>query len=254
MYNPKQWLLEFGLNQKEVEIYLVIAKIADCRASDIQRETGYVRTSIYYALNQLKAQGLISENIENNIRTFRVTSTSVFRNKIEESITVEQARLNEVSEFEKYLRSITESKIDGSYVSRYEGTHAIKQAIEEALRCNSKLWYVLAAKENFLTHMPKKYQQYYLSERERRCITSKTLWESVEAVAPISLKNTALRSPRRLPEEFTGNFNSLVIMYDNSVLIIDPYDKKTAHIIHSAATSGLLRMMFMALWSSAETA
>lgn len=254
MTEAKQWLINYGLNQKEADVYLVIAKIADCRAADIQRETGYIRTTIYYALNQLKAQSLISENIENNIRTFRIIDASVFRNKIEESIKSEQVRLNEVSEFEDYLASLVDEKAGSSYVSRYEGVHAIKQAIEAALRCESKTWHVLAARDNFLTHMPKKYQQYYLSERERRGITSKTLWESIDTSTVISLKDTALRSPRRLPKEFTGNFNSLVIMYDNSVLIIDPYNKKTAHAIHNSATTNLLRMMFMALWSSAKIA
>lgn len=254
MNGVKQWLHSYGLNDKETDIYLVIARLPSCKAVDIQRETGFVRTTIYYALNQLKAQGLISENVDNNIRTFRANDSSVFRNHIEQTIQAEQTRLNNVSTIEDYLSAISKSAAKESFVSRHEGVRAIKSAIETAMRCDSKLWHVLAARDNFLAHMPKTYQKYYLNERERRGITAKTLWEPTYTNTAISLKDTALRSPRRLPDSFAGNFNSLVIIYDETVLIVDPYSQKTAHAISSDATAELMRMMFMAIWSTAKSA
>lgn len=250
----KQWLLDYGLNDKEAEVYLVIAESPDCKAIDIQRETMYVRTTIYYALNQLKAQGLISENVSNNVRTFRVNDSSVFRGHIEQIIQTERSRLETIDTIETYLASVRKAAAKESYVSRYEGVRSIKSAVEIAMRCNSKSWHVLAARDNFLAHMPKAYQKYYLTERERRGITAKTLWEPVDDGVAISLKDTALRAPRRLPDPFAGNFKSLVIVYDDTVLIIDPYKEKTAHAITSAATADLMRMMFMAIWSDAKNA
>lgn len=254
MNEIKQWLFSYGLNKKEIDVYTIVLQHSGCKVSDIQKETGFVRTSIYYAINQLKAQGLIFENIDNNIRTFQAQNISVFRDQIEQKIRNEQEKLQSIGAIEEALGSLVKDNLNESYVSRYEGIRSVKSSIEEALRCNSKTWHVLAARDNFLAHMPKSYQQYYLQERKRRNIKAKTLWEPLEKSAKISLSDTALRSPRRLPDSFAGKFNSLVIIYDDTVLIIDPYEQKTAHAINSIATANLMRMMFMAIWDSAERA
>lgn len=245
-------LKDLGLHETEALIYIAIAKNPNCKTSDIQRETELVRTTIYHSLASLKADGYISESAQNNVRTYTVNDVQNFRSSVEEKIRQEQEKLHKVDSLEPLLNSLVQNPSGDSSVSHYEGIEAVKKAIELALRAESKHWHIIAARENFLFNMPKSYQQYYLSERERRGIFAKTLWEPTDDCSPLSLKTLATRKPRYLPKSFKGTFNSLVIIYDDTTLIIDSYDQKTANAVHSQTTANLLRLMFDALWDSAE--
>lgn len=221
--------------------------------ADIQRQTGLVRTTIYHTLAQLKSRGLISENLQNNIKSYRATDSSSLRHSIESDIADQQVKLEQLDSL-KASFALMEQPLseEESFVARFEGDDAIKQAINQALRCDSKRWHIVASRDNFLAHTSKEYQQHYLKERERRGIISKTLWEPSNKKHPLTMQQILYRNPRKLPEEFLGAFQSLVIIYDNTALIIVPYDQKTAYAVHSESTAHLLRLLHVSIWNNAE--
>lgn len=248
-----EWLRSYGLNDTEITVYTCILEHPELKVSDIQRQTGLVRTTIYYTLSQLKAGGLISENTQNNVRTYRCADIDALKRNLETDINTQRQKIEQLDSLKEVYETLKAKKPEkDSYVARYEGAEAIKQAIEEAFRCDSKQWHILAARDNFLYHMSKPYQKYYLDERKRRGITAKTLWEPTDDLKRPSLKDVFYRNPRVLPEEFRGAFNSLVILYDDTTLIIDPYGQKTAHAIHNAASTQLLRLVFNFIWQNTK--
>lgn len=250
MDNLKKWLREYGLNSTEITVYLCILKHPETKTADIQRHTGLVRTTIYYTLAQLKSDGLVSENLQNNVKTYRAADISTLQHNIERGISEQQEKLNQLSNLAEQFASLqTAATNDASFVARYEGIGPVKQAIEDALRANSKRWHIIASRDNFLLHCSKQYQQYYLAERKRRGITAKTLWEPTDDFAVHNLEEVFYRNPRKLPNQFRGAFNSLIIMYDDTTLIIDPYKQKTAHAIHNATSTNLLRMLHEFVWA-----
>ncbi len=251
MEKIQAWLRSYGLNDTEISVYLCILEHPEIKVSDIQRHTGLVRTTIYYVLSQLKAGGLLSENTQNNVKTYRCADIEALKRNVERDIVEQRQKLEQLADLKGVFERLGTKKADkDSYVARYEGTEAIKQAIEQALRCDSKQWHIIAARDNFLYHMSKTYQQYYLKERKRRGITAKTLWEPTDEWKTPSVEDVFYRNPRVLPEEFRGAFNSLVILYDDTTLIIDPYDQKTAHAIHNQASTDLLRLVFNSIWQT----
>lgn len=255
MEEINKWLNSYGLNDTEIAVYTCILRHPEIKVSDIQRQTGLVRTTIYYTLSQLKAAGLVSDNTQNNVRTYRCTEADALRRNIETNISRQRQQLEQLDGLKSVFRAMESKQPDAdSYIARYEGVEPIKQAIEKALRCDSKQWHIIAARDNFLYHMSKTYQQYYLKERKRRGITAKTLWEPTDELKTPSMEDIFYRNPRLLPEEFRGAFNSLVIIYDDTTLIIDPYDQKTAHAINNPASAQLLRLIFNAIWQKTAPA
>lgn len=251
----KQWLRRHGLNDTEIAVYTCLLEYPDIKASDIQRQTGLVRSTIYYALAQLKTDGLLSENMQNNVKTYRCADIQALKRSVEQDIIEQKHKLEQLDEIEDVFKNfVSKRPSEDSYVARYEGVDAIKQAIEQALRCNSRQWYIIASRDNFMYHTSKNYQQYYLNERKRRGITAKTLWEPTDDLKTPSVSDVFYRSPRILPENFRGNFKSLVILYDDTVLIVDPYSQKTAHAIHGKASADLLRLVFESIWQMAKPA
>lgn len=248
-----QWLASYGLNQSEIKVYLSILQYPDTRVSNIQRRTGLVRTTIYYNISKLKTDGLISENLQNNVKTYRAADLSNLENNIESKIEEQKQKLKALNTLAPLFKKLQlRPSDDESYVSRYEGTESIKQAIEEAFRCQSKKWYVIASRDNFLYHTTSQYKKYYLEERNRRGIEAKTLWEPVDDLDLKKYKDDFHRNPRHLPPQFKGSFQSLVIIYDDTTLIIDPYNQKTAHAIHNSTSTKLMSQMFEAIWQAAD--
>jgi sugar-specific transcriptional regulator TrmB len=249
----RDWLRSYGLNDTEIAVYICILEHPEIKVSDIQRQTGLVRTTIYYALAQLKTGGLLSENTQNNVKTYRCADVEALKRNVESDISKERQKLEQLDALKDVFGALkTKTPEKDSYVSRYEGVEAIKQSIEQAFRCDSKQWCIIAARDNFLYRMTKQYQQYYLKERKRRDITAKTLWEPTGGLKTASLEDIFYRNPRILPEEFRGAFNSLVILYDDTTLIIDPFSQKTAHAIHNAASTDTLRLVFNSLWQATK--
>jgi sugar-specific transcriptional regulator TrmB len=251
MQEVKKWLKTYGLNDTEVKIYLCILRHPDIKVSDIQIQTGLVRTTIYNALSNLKADGLLSENTQNNVKTYRANQVDTLKNKLEANINTEKQKLEQLDSLQTVFENLKAENASGnSYVSRYEGVEGVKQAIEKAFRCDSKKWHIIAARDNFLYHTGKKYQHYYLAERKRRGITAKTLWEPTGRKPELSTEDIFYRNPRVLPASFQGKFKSLVILYDDTILIIDPYEQKTAHAVHNNSSTDLMRLMFDFAWQT----
>lgn len=248
------WLQRFGLNDTEIAIYLCILEHPHCKTADIQRLTGLVRTTIYYSLAELKTKGLLTENYQNNIKTYIANDPTSLSSVIESSITERSELLQDLRTIGPLYTSMATQKanVSDTHIARYEGEDAIKQALELAFRCESGRWYVLASYDNFLRHTSKKYQQYYLAERKRRGIKSKTLWEPRTNAKSPSLEEIVFRNPRVLPEAFRGTFDSLVILYDDTTLIVQPYAEQTAHAIHDPSSTHLMRLLFMSIWANAD--
>lgn len=254
MQEIRNWLANYGLNDTEIAVYLCIVEHPHLKTADIQKYTALVRTTIYYSLAELKSKGLITENYQNNIKTYQANNPLVLATSIESSIAQQTAMLDELQNVKTFFASVANdsSTTNNAHTARYEGETAIKQAIELAFRCDSKRWHVIASYDNFLRHTNRKFQQYYLSERERRGIKAKTLWEPRETWKDPALKDIFFRNPRVLPEEFRGNFDSLVILYDDVTLIVQPHEQMTAHAIHDASSTHLMRLLFMSIWNNAK--
>lgn len=248
------WLQRYGLNDTEIAVYISILENAHCKTADIQRLTGLVRTTIYYSLAELKTKGLLTENLQNNIKTYTVNDPSSLSESIQSRIDKQQSLLGElesVGELYSLMQSV-DNKAKESHIARFEGEAAVKQALEQAFRCNSKRWHVIASYDNFLRHTSKEYQQYYLSERKRRGIIAKTLWEPTDTFKAPNLNDIIFRNPRLLSEDFRNNFDSLVILYDDTTLIVQPHRQLTAHSIHDHSSTRLMQLLFMSLWNSAK--
>lgn len=254
MENIETWLRRFGLNNTEIEVYLCIASHPHAKTADIQKYTSLVRTTIYYSLAELKNHGLISENYQNNIKTYVANDPTVLSSTIESTISKQHEMLKDLKKLKPFFPTNHQNAQESSHVSRYEGDVAIKQAIDLALRCDSKRWHILASHDNYLRGTTKKYQQHYLSERQRRGIVAKTLWEPHDEMKSPQLKDIVFRNPRILPEEFRSSFDSLVIIYDDTCLFVQPYEQMTAHAINDPMTTHVMRLLFMSIWDRAPSA
>lgn len=71
MANIRQLLLDYGLAEKEAEVFLSIVKQGESGASTISSDTGITRTHIYDIVFELKKLGLITEIQRRGIKKYQ---------------------------------------------------------------------------------------------------------------------------------------------------------------------------------------
>jgi len=92
----KKALKNFGLTEKEVEIYIFLAKHGVQTAGEISKKCKMLRPHVYRILKSLQKKGVVELTLESPIRFFSVTFEKVLdkniRNKREEFVSLEKAK------------------------------------------------------------------------------------------------------------------------------------------------------------------
>ncbi len=130
----KQNLIEYGLSDKEAEVYLACLKTGETTANRISELTNIRRSTVYEVLENLKKKGLASSLIKNKKYYFRAVKPSALIDLLKDKERIVREILPE-------LNNITESVSKKQKIELFEGTLAIKEAILEMLNYKEILVY-----------------------------------------------------------------------------------------------------------------
>ena len=67
----RESLKRIGLADEEINIYILLLRKGASKATTISKDLGVARTTTYRFLASLQEKGLVSENIQNNLRWWR---------------------------------------------------------------------------------------------------------------------------------------------------------------------------------------
>src|SRR5512133_1594384 len=87
----KKALLQLGFTEKEIATYVALLELGASSVQDISRKTGVNRVSIYDAVDELKAKGLVAESRKGKKKLFIAEDPD----GITELIQAKKARLRE---------------------------------------------------------------------------------------------------------------------------------------------------------------
>lgn len=247
------FLDELGLSDTEQKLYLAGLEYPEASVTKLVRETGVNRTTAYHALGTLQQKALASESKVLGQLVYNMTDPSdlsIVLDRKQERIKRQKHHLTEIVDL--FPGSATQSTQD-TYVEKFVGLDAVKNAIEKALYCKSREWEIIAPKDNFFSQVSRDYAQYFMETRKSQKIHARSLWE--EGFKPrrgLQVDDLLLRKPRYLPNEYTGKFESVVILFDDKALFISSAKQQSAVLIQSDAIVGTMRVMFEALWASSQ--
>jgi sugar-specific transcriptional regulator TrmB len=259
MNHVHQLLQEIGLTKTEAQIYLAALPFPSIDANTLSKQTQIKRPTVYHALETLIQKGLATKKTAGNRRTFSMTPPEMIRHFLEQKeqeIKKQQGSLEELIPLLQQRRE--DEKAEKVQVMHYEGIEGIKMVVDEALYCRSGHWDILAPKKNFFSDFDKAYATYFLETRKRRKITARSLWEksankkktpSRKSLTAETLKE---RNPRYLPKAMHGQFESVIILFDNKVAIISSVKNLSAVLIQSEEMYKTMSAMFEGLWTVSE--
>lgn len=248
----KKILKKIGLSETEIKIYLTGLSYPRIGVSRIVRETQIKRTTVYHALETLAQKGLAAKVEAGGKLEFSLTSPENVKRLINKEIELLKKQGEELEEIIPELdRKISEEK-SGVRVAHFEGIEGIKLVVEEALYCRDRRWDIIAPPDNFFSEFDTEYARYFIETRKRKNIMARSLWESMAKRRTLTEEEIKQRQPRFLPEVMHGKFKSVIIIFDDKVVIINSIKELSAILIESVEVRATFKAMFEGLWQMSK--
>lgn len=237
-----------GLSESEKEVYLTGLKLGTCLSSTLIKTLKMPRPTLLAALAQLQELGLCRAS-RNDGRSYNYT--------MQPADNLKSALGRKIRELEDIASELDELKMASSstiVISEAQGMEEVQDILELALRCESRKWQIIAPKKNALKFMPKKYTDYFKKIRAERQIESQSLWE-FNSSQHLALRDILMRKPRYVPENISTHIPSLILAFDDSLLVIDINDLEvpTASLIRNQSIADTFRIVFEMAWRSARS-
>lgn len=252
MNEPRKHLLDLGLSDSEVTVYL--AMVSGVRtARDIVKVTRLKRPTVYYALGCLEKRGLTSKTGLSGDKSFTLEP-------IEKLSLIAKGKVLEVSSLQNRIDELipilTATSSPGNkkpIVAFYEGVDAVKNAIMEMLYCKSKKINSVVPAQNFFWQVGQEFVELFVEERIKRNIKTKNLWEAPISKGLIRQYYEELSQVRILPEIMHGKFQTTIFLYDEKTLYVSSKNNSYCVLIASKEHTDTMQSWFDGLWSVSKT-
>lgn len=252
MKNPREILRKIGLSKSEVDLYLAMLAQGALQPSELIRLTGDKRPTVYYALRQLEARGLVHKVPSQGLQRFQADPPeqllSMLRLRQEEL----KSMMDEVDGCLPELKKSEPNHEGVPVVSFYQGGQAMKQVVMDTLYCRDRHIDILTPKDNFFWQVGQTFSQKYIDERVSRKITTRNLWEEPLRPEILTRSYKGLSKVRLLPKVMHGTFRSTLFLYDDKVMYISSLKGGTILLVQSKEHQELMQAMFNGLWDSSS--
>jgi len=127
-------LLELGLKDKEIKVYLSIVKSEGISATELAKKTKLNRTTIYDIIENLIEKGLITQQIKEKKKTFQTVNFNKFISKLKDKEKIAYLAIRELNNL--YIPSKKDYEVEV-----FEGVEGVKSYFDnvESLLKTKKL-------------------------------------------------------------------------------------------------------------------
>jgi len=247
----KNQLVELGLNEKQIRVYLALLELGPATATEISRMANIDRTTCYSILDSLVAYGLINHAGKTKVLKYVAENPDSLVVYVENMIKKNQERLKKVYDLLPELFSIYNEK-EKPKVKYYDGVEKMKEAFEDTLTTQGEIW-AYAVGGEAIKSVGEKYVSNYIKKRVERNINIKVIAPSDEgSVEIISKDREQLRESLIIPKE-EYYFAVEIDIYDDKVLMVS-WKENFAVLIESKEIADTHRNAFRIGWIGARSA
>lgn len=251
MNDLKSKLIEFGLSDKEANVYLAMLELGPSSVQDIAKKAGVNRATTYVMLESLKRRGLMSSVERGKKLVFAAESPEHLLHLVKDEIRdVEdkRERLEDAMPNFMGLFNAIEDKPKVRYFEGEEGAGACRDVIHE-LSKGGHPWRQFIHIDKALNEVHGKY------ETERAKLGSgkyhvRVLYSIDEGLKPNPAgTNFELR---RIPVGIIPSFNGEFDIFDTFIVVVTNKTRPIAVIIESEDVAKLFQSFFDLAWKAAE--
>ncbi|MFA6462206.1 MAG: helix-turn-helix domain-containing protein [Candidatus Woesearchaeota archaeon] len=235
-------LVEYGLSQKEAEIYLTCLKTGPSTANRLSSLADFRRSTTYDILESLKAKGIISSFIREKKLFFQAANP-------EELISLLKSKQDKISTYIPQLKKLSSTVLEKPKVLLFEGMKGIISLFDELYRGKELFIYGSAKKaDEFLFHLPESMAR----RRVEQKIILKAVFEKSE-FSLFRLKDPEIRkfTQIRFLSEME-KFPTVTFISGHKVGIISLSQELIGTLIIDEEISQSQRLVFEGLWNRAK--
>lgn len=236
---------EAGVNQSASHVYQAGLNAARSSAQ-LLAETGMPRPTLMAALHSLRNYGLCeAHRLDGRSLVYTMLPLANLKAHLGQQI-------RSIDNIIERLNTVRESNT-GVTVQTSTGQQSLQDYLEVALRCKSRKWQIIAPKDNALSHLPTTYLSYFKRVRKERQIQSETLWEAQASDQKIALADILMRKPRYVPQSIRSKIPSMLLAFDDSLLIIDGTTQPSIVLLTGESVVATVGLLFDMAWRFART-
>lgn len=237
----RECLLEFGLKNKDIQVYLALLSSGKSTLSPISLKVNLPITTVQSILIRLNQKGIILVSKNKSRSVYEAYDPSILKILL-------QRRIEDVSSVLPLLRKIknTENshlnpKVEVFYKDR------IRDVFHQALNCEEKTIYEIVSAANFQNIIGEKF--HFTKRRVALGINLKSLRIRAHEIKKYSQRThiKELREAKFLPQEL--DFLGSLMIWDNRVALFTSKKEGLAVVIESKVIRDTIMQIFELLWS-----
>ena len=234
-----QELLDYGLSEKEANIYLICLKTGEATANRISELSNYPRSTVYDILERLKNLGLISTCIVDNKTNFIATSPKTLLALLDE-------KKESISQLIPQLENMYNQIGEKPQAEVFQGKKALIKIFDEILN-NAKDLFVMGNQGNALEKIGYHPEKFRIKRIENQIKIKQILEDSKESRSVPVDKLTEIKFLKAFDKSKEGTF-----IYGESVYHIIFQYEISAIKIKSKDHADSMRIMFNEMWNKAK--
>jgi len=235
---PNVAMKELGLTQQESLIYLSLLKTGGNIASNVAREVGIKRTTVYALLKCLAEKGFVTTYYRKSKQLFYAEKPMKVANYYER-------KLEAFTSMIPMLESLEKKETQKSGLRFIETVEELKRFYAGILtEYKGKQYCVIGSAGAWEGLEPAFFIQYRKDRAKAKIKTRILLTEESRSINPKGAE--LLRSVKFLPEKY--HFKSTIDIFGDRILIVSPELSSLAVVIAIPAMTDIFKGMFEMLW------
>lgn len=238
-------LKAFGLDEKDVRVYLAGVELGPASVLDLSRRTELPRTTLYPILERLCHHGVFRHGKNKKTTVYTAESPETLERIMEERQTLFTKSL-------PVLETLKHTAAQGSGVTIYEGSDGFKRLWKQLLRSGVKEYRLITTGVGLLDYVKEPYiVKQVIAERIARGIKSKQLISMSRDARKIVEKDAEeLRESRFLPEGTV--LPATVVIFGGFVAFITTRRENTMILLTSGDVAITYQTLFDLIWDKAD--
>ena len=235
----KEVLGQFGLSEKEQQVYLELLSMGKTSLTPISRKVGFPVTTVQSIVNRLNEIGLLEMTLNKSRHLFEAHEPTIFKKILE----------TQIQNFGNIIPILNKLKTAESVSPKVKVyfRERVADILSQALDCDDReVWEIVSAK-NFQQTIGEKF--HFTKRRLEKNVRLKSLRVESEEIKRYSAATheRELREAKFLPREL--NFSSSIMIWDDTVAFFSSADEGLSWTVTSRSMAKTFKQLFELLWS-----
>lgn len=240
-------LEQFGLNEKEANVYLAALELGSAPVQKIAQKAGLKRPTAYVIIRGLIEKGLMSSYTEGKKQMFAAEPPERLHKFLESQKRSIEEKKNELEKILPDLKSLHNISEGKPVVRFFEGKEGLLSMSDEFLGSGETKAVMFYPEDLVQKYFAPALREMARERRKKQGIEARSIYTSEENI----LEDTELSTRKKIPSQ-KFPLNCDITVYGNKVRIVSMGDRLMGIVIDDKNIADTFRTIFNLSWEAAE--